>query len=92
MSIEEVHNNTRAILEGTLDRTIVQNHELPFYDALRNTTNEVLETIPEEYMEKEFHEYWAKIKEQIMYDNFSSSSISATLYLRGPIYTHIILN
>ena len=63
-SIEEIHNNTRAILEGTLDRTIVQNHEFPFYDALHRTTNELLETISEECKEKEFHENWAKINEQ----------------------------
>ena len=57
-------SNTRAILEGNLDRTAVQYHEIRFYDALRSTTNEVLEKISEEYTEKEFREYWAKINEQ----------------------------
>ena len=43
---------------------MVQNHELPFYNALRSTNSEVLETIPEEITEKEFLDYWAKINEQ----------------------------
>ena len=64
MTIKELHNNTQAILEGALDRTVVQNHELPFYNALRSTNSEVLETIPEEITEKEFLDYWAKINEQ----------------------------
>ena len=34
------------------------------------TTNEVLEKISEEYMEKEFRDYWAKINKQ----KLSSSS------------------
>ena len=56
-TIEELHNNTRAILEGTFDRKLLQNHELPFYDALRSTTSEVLEMISEELTEKEFLNY-----------------------------------
>ena len=64
MSIEELHSNTRAILEGNLDRTEVQHHELHLYDALWSTTNEVLEKILEEYTEKEIWDYWAKINKQ----------------------------
>ena len=59
--IGELSNNSWANFGGTLDKTVVQNHELPFYDALRSTTNKVLGMILEEYTEKEFHEYWAKI-------------------------------
>ena len=51
-------------MDGTLDRTMVQNHKLPFYDALRSTTNDVLDTISEKYTAKEFLECWAKINEQ----------------------------
>ena len=43
---------------------LVQNQELRFYDALRSTASEVLETILEESTDKKFLEYWAKINEQ----------------------------
>ena len=39
---------------------------LLFYDALWSTTNEVLEKISEEYMEKELRDYWAKNNKQIL--------------------------
>ena len=39
----ELQRNTHSILEDDLDKTAVQHHELPFYDALHSTTNEVLE-------------------------------------------------
>ena len=68
----ELQSNTWAILEGNLDRTAVQHHELPFYNALCSTTNEVLREILEEYKEKEFRDYWTKINQH------KSSSTSGT--------------
>lgn len=48
----ELQRNTGAILEGDLDRTAVHHHEIPFYEALQSTTNEVPEKILEKYTEK----------------------------------------
>ena len=47
-----------------MDRTVIQPHEIPFYEALQSTTNEVLEKISEGYTHKEFRKYWAKISKQ----------------------------